>query len=234
MTPQDFTRIVRRKVLSRKNYNKIFCIGYNKTGTTTLELVLKLYGFNLPNQQDQEARLTERCLATDYTELESFVRGYDAFQDLPFAQGQTYVAADALFPNSRFILSVRDPDDWFRSLTSFHKKMFGLDDPSAMTEQDVLEKLTYLYEGYSHVLKTRHLTTFSSGEAVVDWSKLYDKDYYVELYEARNRQIRTYFASAPEKLLVIDVTQERTTEKICRFLNIPEKFVIDMPQANKT
>ena len=40
--------------------------------------------------------------------------------------------------------------------------------------------------------------------------------------------------NAPEKLLVIDVTQERTTEKICKFLGIPERLIVDMPVENKT
>jgi len=39
---------------------------------------------------------------------------------------------------------------------------------------------------------------------------------------------------APEKLLVVDITQEKTTKKICEFLNIPNEFVIEMPHSNKT
>jgi hypothetical protein len=85
MNAEQFTSAVRGIVLSRKKFNKIFCIGYNKTGTTTLETVLRLYGFNLPNQQEQEARLTRQCFSTNYLELSDFVRRFDAFQDLPFS-----------------------------------------------------------------------------------------------------------------------------------------------------
>jgi hypothetical protein len=143
MNPEDFTRAVRGRVLARKNFNKLFCVGFNKTGTTTLELVLKLYGFNLPNQQEQEMRLTEQCFATNYSESVSFVNSYEAFQNLPFSQGLTFVVADSLFPNSKFVLTERDPESWFRSLATFHPKVFKLDVFSELSEQDVLEKLEW-------------------------------------------------------------------------------------------
>ncbi len=233
MKPNEFTRNVRAKVLSHKNFNKIFCVGYNKTGTTTLERTLRLYGYSLPSQQEQEIRLTKNVFDTNYSEFRQFVEKFDAFQDMPFSQGLTFVAADALFPNSRFILSTRDSDAWFRSLTSFHKKIFGID-PENVTEKDVEKKFNYLYRGYGYSNKQRFLTKFEGDESVVDWSRLYDKRYYVEQYEQRNDLVKKYFRSAPEKLLVIDVTKESTTSRICRFLNIPEDLSIKMPHENKT
>lgn len=234
MMPEDFTRSVRAEVLSAKKFNKIFCVGYNKTGTTTLETVLRLYGYRLPNQHEQEIRITRQTFSTDYSEFCSFVNAYDAFQDMPFSQELVYVAADALFPNSKFILTVRDSEDWYRSLTSFHKKMFKVDNLSRLTEQEVYDRFKYLYPGYMHSYKARLLTSFDGNKKVIDWSKLYDKDYYISMYEQRNNMVRKYFCDAPCKLLVVDVTKERTTESICRFLNIPEKYVISMPHANKT
>lgn len=233
MTPQQFTNRVAPVTLASKNFNKIFCVGYNKTGTTTLESTLRLYGFHMPRQPEQEVRLTRRVFSTDYSEFLSFVSKYDAFQDMPFSQGLTFVAADALFPNSKFILSVRDSEAWYRSLVAFHKKLFNID-ASASSEQDFRQKHTYLYKDYGYSNKQRHLTRYEAGNPVVDWSRLYDKDYYIAEYESRNDAIRKYFISAPEKLLVIDVTREKTTRKICTFLNIPEEFAIPMPHRNKT
>lgn len=234
MIPKGFTAEVRPFVFANKRYNKIFGIGYNKTGTTTLEAIFRLYGFSLPVQAEQETRLTMSCFATNYTELSSFVNQYDAFQDMPFSQGTTYVVADALFPNSKFILAERESEAWFRSMTSFHAKMFGVGEVRKLTEQDVLTKFNYLYPGYAHANMARFLTTFDRKGSVTNWDKLYDKDYYIEQYELRNAQIKKYFMAAPEKLLVLDMTAEKTTEKICRFLDIPERFIIDTPHMNKT
>ena len=110
MKSEEFTRNIRPAVLSNKNFNKIFVVGYNKTGTTTMEQVLRLYGYSMPHQQEQEARLTKQVSCTNYDEFRSFVSKFDAFQDLPFSQDQTYVVADVLFPDSRFILTERDSE----------------------------------------------------------------------------------------------------------------------------
>jgi len=235
MKADQFTQAVRPTVLSQKNFNKIFCVGYNKTGSTTLETVLRLYGFNLPNQPEQELRLTKRVFSTDYTELKTFINHYDAFQDMPFSEGMTYVAADALFPNSRFILSERDPDDWFDSMNRyFRKKYLSGSDSEKITEQLVSQKFNYLFPGYNHLKKEIFLTSFKDDSNVVDWDKLFDRDHYINLYTQRNNQIKKYFSRSTEKLLIIDVTKEKNTTSICEFLNLPKEFVIDMPHLNKS
>jgi len=234
MTPQEFTKAVQPQVIANKNFNKIFCIGYNKTGTTTLETVLSLYGYIMPDQKQQEIRLSKSSFNTNYTELVQFCTNYDAFQDMPFSQGLTYVAADALFPRSKFILTERPAESWYKSMCKFHNKVFNLDDLSKLTEKDVIEKFTYLYPGYSHFNKQRLLSSFKDNSRKVNWEKLYDFDWYTDMYQRRNEEIKRYFMQVPDKLLVIDITQEKNTKKICEFLNIPKECVIDMPHINKT
>jgi len=229
-----FTQIVRPTVLSRKNYNKIFCIGENKTGTTTLEHVLKIYGFNLPLQQEQEVRLTKQCFSTNYQGFKEFVSKYDAFQDLPFSQGQTYVVADAIFTNSRFILTERNPEDWFNSLVNFHKKIFKINDLSSMTESDVINRMDYLYPGYAYENISRKLFVSDDERCFVDWGKLYDKDYYIDQYLRRNLEVKRYFMNSPEKLLVIDLSKEYNTGRLCNFLGLPEEYIVEFPRINKT
>lgn len=234
MKPTEFTSAVKPIVLANKNFNKIFCIGYNKTGTTTLETVLRLYGYSLPNQQEQEIKLTKNCFKTDYLELQSFCSKFDAFQDMPFSQGLTFVVADALFPNSKFILTERDPDEWFRSIEAFHRKVMKINGNKKITKNDIFTKFNYLYEGYIHDNHERLLSNFVGTEKTVLWDKLYDKDHYIQIYSHRNKEIKRYFSNTPHKILIIDPTKERNTEKICNFLNIPSKFSIPMPHANKT
>lgn len=188
----------------------------------------------MPNQQDQEARLTAQTFSTNYTELEYLVSRYDAFQDLPFSQGQTFVAADALFPGSRFILTEREPEQWFRSLCRFHRKVFGFVELKEVTEESFLQKTQYLYPGYMHENKIRILTDFSKEPATPKWENVYNKDLYINIYKQRNEQIKQYFMNANHKLLVIDVTKEKDTKSICRFLNIPDEYIMDMPHVNKT
>lgn len=234
MTPEEFTSLVRPVTLSHKNFNKVFCIGYNKTGTTTLETIFNLYGYRVPNQHEQEIRLTRSCFACDYTAMQQFVAQYDAFQDMPFSQGEVYIAADALFPNSRFILTERDSEHWYRSMTEFHKQVFGIKNLTNLTERDLSEKFKYLYPNYIRDTKKWMLTEHNGAEEVTRWDKLYDKDFYTQEYQRHNQGVKKYFQNSPEKLLVIDVTQEANTQKILDFLNIPKEYAIDMPHMNRT
>ena len=234
MNATEFTKQARPRVLSQKRFNKLFCIGANKTGTSTLETVLRLYGYDLPNQQLQEARLTEACGRNDYSELKDFCQKYDAFQDLPFSHGFTFIAADALFPNSRFILTERDPEDWFRSVCSFHKKVFQVEDLSEVSEEMVKSTFRYIYPEYMHMYKQLFLTEVHEGRIRVRWDLLYNQDYYISEYLARNNAVKKYFSRSQEKLLVIDITQQKTTTEICRFLSIPGDITMNMPIINKT
>lgn len=232
MNLDEFRRRVGPSVIAHKRFNKLFCIGWNKTGTTTLEAVLRAYGYQMPNQQVQELRLTLPVFRCDYTELRRFVDRYDAFQDLPFSQGEAYAAVDALFPDSRFILSERDPDVWFESMLRFHKQVFRLDTLHGLTEQDVLTRFKYLFPGYMHARMKRLLTRFEGDRPVVHWDLLHDKDFFVAEYLARNQRIKCHFQDCPERLLVIDVTQEPTTHRLCEFLQIPTELAFAMPRLN--
>jgi hypothetical protein len=234
LTSEQFTETADPRVVENKNFNKVFCIGYNKTGTTTLQTLLKIYGFRMPNQMVQEIRLTETVHNTDYNELLHFCSEYDAFQDMPFSQGLTFAVVDALFPNSKFILTERDADSWFNSMCNFHKKVYQIDDLSLLTEKDILEKFNYLYPGYLHQIVVRNLSKFEGDTRKVLWEKLYDYEYYTADYKKRNEDIKRHFLNVPEKLLVIDVTKEKDTQKICDFLQIPLELIIDMPHSNKT
>ena len=87
---------------------KVFGIGYNKTGTTTLESLFRnKYKYKSPNQFFQEYKLgIDAIYHKNYSNLRSFCSIYDFFQDSPFSMGNTYVIADFLFPESKFILTI--------------------------------------------------------------------------------------------------------------------------------
>ena len=65
-------------------------------------------------------------------------------------------------------------------------------------------------------------------------NKLFDKEYYIKVYEERNNQVKKYFMGMAEKLLVLNISEEDNTSPICRFLNIPMELVVRMPHENKS
>lgn len=234
MEPQEFTSMVWRETLASKDYSKVFCVGFNKTGTTSTEALLSLYGLKTPKQDVQETVLVKQTRKGNYTPLKNFVSQYDAFQDLPFSQGVTFIIADTLFPQSKFILTVRDSNQWFDSLCRYHKKVFRIENIENLTEKDIRDAFYYLYDGYVYDNISTFLTVIDKGKPRVRWDKLYDREFYIRKYEERNKAIQLYFSARPDDLLVIDITREKNTRRICDFLGIPSKYTIEMPHLNRS
>ena len=222
----------------KKQYNKIFSIGFNKTGTTSVEALLRELGFLLPNQQEQEITLVKELHKGNLASLTEFCSNYDAFQDLPFAQGQTYVQADALFPDSKFILTVRDSQAWFDSLVRFHLKGIlkraGVTRIEDANEGTFKDQNNYLYTNYSYENFKRQIAIVEDNKIKFDWSLLYDKSYYIRMYEQRNMEIIKYFQGRENDLLVIDIEKERDTGRLLRFLDIKGVSASPYPHLNQS
>lgn len=211
---------------------KVFCIGFNKTATTTLEAVLRENGYKMPKQLDQESLLKGVIENRDFDLLRQFVEEYDAFQDLPFSQFQTYIVCDALFPGSKFILTRRDPDRWVDSYIRYYRAEFGLEDAERFSEATFRGKNLYLAKGYVHSLFGRLLTETLDGQPVTRWDLAFDRDRLRQIYQRRNAEIIAYFAHRPDDLLVIDPTREADTERLLKFLGLRDVEPGPFPRLN--
>jgi hypothetical protein len=95
---------------------KVFCVGWHKTGTSSMGLALirlgyKVVGARLDTADDLRHGRIDRVL--------SLAKSFDGFQDVPWAA--LYKELDSAFPGSRFILVERDEDDWLRSASTHFK-----------------------------------------------------------------------------------------------------------------
>jgi hypothetical protein len=97
---------------------KIFCIGFQKTGTTSMEAALQHLGFTVSGAKGTwDPRISETVLQW----VDCCLPEYDAFRDNPWCVLYEYL--DARCPHSKFILTVRDPQSWIRSVVdNFEKK----------------------------------------------------------------------------------------------------------------
>ena len=89
---------------------KIFCIGFHKTGTTSLGLALEVLGYSVTgpngvNDPDISKNVHDMAFA--------LVEQYDAFQDNPWPI--LYKQLDTKYPRSKFILTVRRSEQWIAS-----------------------------------------------------------------------------------------------------------------------
>lgn len=92
---------------------KIFGIGLNKTGTTTLSKCGEILGFRCTGCNRK--LLEDVVLKNDFTRLKKIVSRYDLFEDWPWPL--VYRQLDNLFPGSKFILTTRRNEErWLNSL----------------------------------------------------------------------------------------------------------------------
>jgi glycosyltransferase involved in cell wall biosynthesis len=94
---------------------RIFGIGLNKTGTSSLHAALDLLGFqSLHWGGPAIRRLVEASLADGRPLLSRLDQRFDAFSDIQ-ALSTSFEQLDQQYPGSRFVLTVRPIDDWIES-----------------------------------------------------------------------------------------------------------------------
>jgi hypothetical protein len=233
MDPKEVTKLLKPIAKSNKNFSKIFCIGANKTGTTSLAATLEIIGYNLPNQMDQEMHISKQTYLGNYQPLREYVNKYEVFQDIPFSIENFYIVADALFPNSKFILTEREPDKWYNSVISYDKKKYKLDTLDFKDEKEIDKKFFYLFEGYRKMTMQKSIEDINNNKLIYNWKLLYDKNHLVTNYKRRNNEIKKYFYYR-NNFLVLDLDKEKNNKRLCEFLNIPNKYSFDFPHLNRT
>jgi len=116
---------------------KVFGIGFHKTGTTSLAHALRTLsydvagpnGVNDPNIRENLDNLVETVSVR-----------FDAFRDNPWPI--VFKKMDDMHPGSKFILTIRDPDHWIRSLvahfetrtTPMRELIYGVGSPAGNEE----------------------------------------------------------------------------------------------------
>lgn len=215
----EVTRIVDR------NYTKIFCIGYNKTGTTSLEKLLLDFGFSTGNQAVAEILAEDWAIHNRAERIIKYCHTADAFQDVPFMYPGLYKELDKAFPGSKFILTVRDsPDQWYNSLVSFQTKLFSSDKSKFPDEIDQGNAL-YRYKGW--------LLDFARSFWDYPRVPLYDENEYKARYLRHIALVQEYFAHRPNDLITINLSIKDDFARLCQFLNV-QTNIEGFPWMNKT
>ncbi len=217
--------LTHQTVIKRDGYDKIFCIGQNKTGTTSLEKLLSLFGFKIGNQSVGEILSLDWLINKEPQRVIKYCHTADVFQDVPFSYPGLYRELDKAFPNSKFILTVREsPDEWFESLVRFHTKVFS-SDASRPPNEDDLKNATYCYKGYA----------FEVLALLYGYPKiaLYDESAYKNHYMRDNDEKRTYFRDRPDNFIEINLAVKEDFQRLCKFLSV-ETTIKDFPWLNRS
>lgn len=182
---------------------RIFGIGLNKTGTSSLRHALLALGIGpIPTQAETaNARIVEDVLhGRDFEGALAFAERFRAFEDRPWNVGNMYRRLHERFPDSLFVLTVRDEDDWWRSV----------------------ERWVTVVKPWTQQRYLQHL-----GAAA------FERELMLEGYRRYNDEVVRYFAEhAPARLLVMDVAVGEGWERLCAFLGVPIPDV-PFPHKNK-
>ena len=170
---------------------KVFGIGFNKTGTTSLGAALAFLRYRVCRGARPlraalgQRRMMELLHSGDVDPILDIAQRFDAFEDNPWFV--IYRELDAAFPGSRFILTVRDESRWIESAVRYYG-------PST---SDLRE---WIY-GNGNPIAAR-------GE-------------WLARYRGHNETVREYFRGRPGDLLVVDWERGDGWDQLCGFLGVP-------------
>jgi len=187
---------------------KVFGVGFIKTGTVSLGDALKQLGYNhCDGSYVTGNQLVHGYLSGNYGTLDNLISQYDSFDDFPFCAPGVAKHLDKAYPDSKFILTTRDPNLWFNSVSSYFRSPDG--GPANLAHGC---KYGALPLGPSYGLINYMLATF--GALQIDANQAH----YIQTYKQYNQDIIDYFSDKPGKLLVVNWAGSGW-DKLCPFLD---------------
>lgn len=174
----------------------VFGIGLAKTGTSSLNRALEVLGLRSIHYPDPALMLAGR--------FEEAFRGYDAATDITVSAFMREL--DARYPGSRFILTVRDPEDWILSIEAHIKR---------------IDKREWTTEHPKGLVRQMMFGT-------VGW----DEPMFRSAMASHTQRVQDHFAGRPNDLLTIDLCGGSGWEPLCEFLGRPMPAA-PFPHENK-
>lgn len=158
---------------------RIFGIGMHKTATTSLFHALEILGYDAAHWDSGE--WAKQCfLELRDTGRSATMDRHYAVCDLPFPL--FFKGLDAAYPGSKFILTIRNPENWIESVEKHWDPKFNLH----RWEWDVFPAANII-----------HHATYGR--------KKFDREIMLARYHKHNRDVSEYFKNRPGDLLVMDM-----------------------------
>ena len=166
---------------------KIFYIGLSRSGTTSLHHILLELGFK--SQHFCEFLLSDK---PEWEKCEEF----DALGDTPVPL--LYKKLDQLYPDSRFILTIREKEKWLDSMKWMLRH----------------GKVIWSWDEKTHKYHESFYGTRSFNKKVLS-----------EHWNNYHNDVFAYFSGREDSLLTIKLDEGFNVDKICDFLDVPVKTI---------
>ena len=187
---------------------KVFVVGFQKTGTTSMGEALKILGFKHNGWNRTRFRKGFNLM-----KYQSDLIQYDSFDDEPFSVFTKSLLRT--FPNAKFIYTTRSPKDWIGSCQRHFSRYEGAH--SARSPRDRELDFEFNQKKYGSGDPTAHASL---------WQHSFRKHQLL---------IEKLAKEHPKKFFCIDITNSGVNPWIplCDFLELPLP-AIQFPHANKT
>jgi Sulfotransferase domain len=208
---------------------KIFGIGLSRTGTSSLNDALVQLGYSsvhFPSDSVTRAEIARQLERNERSLRLSLLDEVVALTDTPVCC--VYQALDAAYQASRFILTVRDEDDWLRSCEAYWQGLTG-----ARRRIGVKR----LAGRATRALRGDPSPDFASYVAMINrylyGDHVYDRDRFLAARRTFEAGVYTYFQGREESLLTLDICKGQGWPELCSFLSVAEPPV-RFPWSNAT
>ncbi|MFH4964313.1 sulfotransferase [Gaetbulibacter sp. M235] len=109
---------------------KVFIIGFHKTGTTSLEHALQFLGYRVYGGDKNLMKYTNSDDLKTY--IRKTIDSWDAVQNMPWPL--YYKELYEIYPEAKYILTIKDTNTWIRSVLTYfaciriplHKTIYGV------------------------------------------------------------------------------------------------------------
>ncbi|HJT57731.1 MAG TPA: sulfotransferase [Ktedonobacteraceae bacterium] len=180
--------------------HKVFGLGLNRTGTTSLTAALQKLGYRAVHFPNDEVTQIEfyRFFATGAASIHlSVLTDHDALTDTPVCC--LYQALDKAYPGSKFVLTVREKQAWVRS------------------SQLLWGQRAFVRGASPHTLRDQYLRFINE--------RLYgmpnpEPESLSLAYDQYTAEVREYFRERPHDLLVLDICGGEGWDKLAPFLGV--------------
>lgn len=206
---------------------QVIGIGFGRTGTLSLKQALETLGFGPCYhmtellKDPQRVSYWEQLHKQASMNLDMALAGYRAAVDFPVCQHWRYFWQRN--QGAKFILTVRDPDDWYDSM----QKTIYRASSSLSLKLKFFVKIC-LNKQYRQLLRVFRLIDQSIWHDQFR-GRFSDKEFAKQIFVEHIEQVKATIP--PQNLLVYDIASG--WEPLCRFLSIDVPNSTDFPNVNK-
>jgi hypothetical protein len=184
---------------------KIIILSLHKVGTFATSNFFKKMNYTTFHYEfeDKDYSQLEKSFKPVILEyVKALEKKYEVLSDIPI--NVMYEYFEKKYPHARFILFERDKKDWIRSVRKHYYQKNNSDSDYQYIKFNNIDRIQYS----RYIKDLPKSINFISNEELENMHKKHSED------------IKEYFCNKEEKLLVLDLYDEKKAEKIIKFLDI--------------